>query len=434
MNAILNNTTIENAIYFVANTLNIKNVNLYPPDNQKVYSTITLPPMQNIATVFDFMQERYGIYAKGLEYYFTQGTLYIYPGLETNPEAETKKILHIYNVPKNNYEGSDGYYAYDADDNIHLLCNQDIRLVNNAQKSSENTGSNFVALRNDTTIDLTRTTKGNNGEFSDQNLLLVGTENNKTAISNSVNNKYIGGTNNVLALTSELARNNVVLLESGWAMAMPYILTPGMKVIYHYDDVNEYKTVNGILCGVQCTVYPLENNKEFVYAAGGLITCRLEPNEEQDTLTTDASEERMAGLETTLTDTVQNLTKTTLNSVTNTTDVTKITEKANIATTSAGTTITKPGTIEFNSTENKNDFVNSLKDTTELKDATVKSVKDSSVSNETSKNLFENYKSLSEKVQEARKPRTITDMYFEDDEDEDPFVGVVPNSRRRKNK
>ena len=63
-----------------------------------------------------------------------------------------------------------------------------------------------------------------------------------------------------------------------------------------------------------------------------------------------------------------------------------------------------------------------------------KSVKDSSVSNETSKNLFENYKSLSEKVQEARKPRTITDMYFEDDEDEDPFVGVVPNSRRRKNK
>ena len=434
MNAILNNTTIENAIYFVANTLNIKNVNLYPPDNQKVYSTITLPPMQNIATVFDFMQERYGIYAKGLEYYFTQGTLYIYPGLETNPEAETKKILHIYNVPKNNYEGSDGYYAYDADDNIHLLCNQDIRLVNNAQKSSENTGSNFVALRNDTTIDLTRTTKGNNGEFSDQNLLLVGTENNKTAISNSVNNKYIGGTNNVLALTSELARNNVVLLESGWAMAMPYILTPGMKVIYHYDDVNEYKTVNGILCGVQCTVYPLENNKEFVYAAGGLITCRLEPNEEQDTLTTDASEERMAGLETTLTDTVQNLTKTTLNSVTNTTDVTKITEKANIATTSAGTTITKPGTIEFNSTENKNDFVNSLKDTTELKDATVKSVNDSSVSNETSKNLFENYKSLSEKVQEARKPRTITDMYFEDDEDEDPFVGVVPNSRRRKNK
>ena len=188
-------------------------------------------------------------------------------------------------------------------------------------------------------------------------------------------------------------------------MAMPYILTPGMKVIYHYDDVNEYKTVNGILCGVQCTVYPLENNKEFVYAAGGLITCRLEPNEEQDTLTTDASEERMAGLETTLTDTVQDLTKTTLNSVTNATDVTKITEKANIATTSAGTTTTKPGTIEFNSTENKNDFVNSLKDTTELKDATVKSVKDSSVSNETSKNLFENYKSLSEKTSDLQKPK-----------------------------
>lgn len=168
MNAILNNTTIENVILFRSEYSKYKNVNLYPPDNQKVYSTVTLPPMQNIATVFDFIQERYGIYAKGLEYYFTQGTLYIYPGLETNPEAETKKILHIYNVPKNNYEGSDGYYAYDADDNIHLLCNQEIRLVNNAQKSSENTGSNFVALRNDTAIDLTRTTKGNNGEFSDQ--------------------------------------------------------------------------------------------------------------------------------------------------------------------------------------------------------------------------------------------------------------------------
>mgnify|MGYP007128488996 CR=1 FL=1 len=135
----------------------------------------------------------------------------------------------------------------------------------------------------------------------------------------------------------------------------------------------------------------------------------------------------MAGLETTLTDTVQNLTKTTLNSVTNTTDVTKITEKANIATTSAGTTITKPGTIEFNSTENKNDFVNSLKDTTELKDATVKSVKDSSVSNETSKNLFENYKSVAEKTQEEQwkndpcvypccGQRRTRSVYFHDDE------------------
>nr|DAK10458.1 MAG TPA: hypothetical protein [Bacteriophage sp.] len=438
MNAILNNTTIENAIYFVANTLNIKNVNLYPPDNQKVYSTITLPPMQNIATVFDFMQERYGIYAKGLEYYFTQGTLYIYPGLETNPETETKKILHIYNVPKNNYEGSDGYYAYDAEDNIHLLCNQDTRIVNNAQKSTENTGSNFVALRNDTAIDLTRTTKGNNGEFSDQNLLLVGTENNKTAISNSVNNRYIGGTNNVLALTSELARNNVVLLESGWAMAMPYILTPGMKVIYHYDDINEYKTVNGILCGVQCTIYPLENNKEFVYAGGGLLTCRLEPNEEQDSLTTDASEERMAGLDNTLSDTVQDLIKTSTTSITDV-DVTTITEKQNISTTTAGTTTAKPGTVEFDSTESKDDFINSLKDTTELKDATVKSIKDSSVSNETSKNLFEDYKSLSEKIKDQQEynknsSNSKNESTDEDEDDDDFYYHTVlgyPRPRKR---
>lgn len=403
MNAILNNTTIENVIYFVANTLNIKNVNLYPPDNKKVYNTVTLPPMQNIATVFDFIQERYGIYAKGLEYYFTQGTLYIYPGLETNPEAETKKILHIYNVPKNNYEGSDGYYAYDADDNIHLLCNQEIRIVNNAQKSSENTGSNFVALRNDTTIDLTRTTKGNNGEFSDQNLLLVGTENNKTAISNSVNNKYVGGTNNVLALTSELARNNVVVLESGWAMAIPYILTPGMKVIYHYDDMNEYKTVNGILCGVQCVTYPLENNREFVYAGGGLLTCRLEPNEEQDSLTNDVSKERMAGIDNTLSGTIQDLIKTVTNSINSVTDIKTITKKKNITTTSAGTTTTKPGKVKFNSADNKNDFINSLKNITELKDATVKSIKDSAASKEISKNFFEYYKPLSEKVKKLKR-------------------------------
>ena len=34
-----------------------------------------------------------------------------------------------------------------------------------------------------------------------------------------------------------------------------------------------------------------------------------------------------------------------------------------------------------------------------------KSVKDSSVSNETSKNLFENYKSLSEKTSDLQKPK-----------------------------
>ena len=164
----------------------------------------------------------------------------------------------------------------------------------------------------------------------------------------------------------------------------------------------------------------------------------LNQNEEQDSLTTDASEERMAGLDNTLSDTVQDLIKTSTASITDV-DVTTITEKQNISTTTAGTTTAKPGTVEFDSTESKDDFINSLKDTTELKDATVKSIKDSSVSNETSKNLFENYKSLSEKIKDQQEynknsSNSKNESTDEDEDDDDFYYHTVlgyPRPRKR---
>lgn len=272
INALLNNTTLTDAVHYVANLLEIKNVDCRMSDNARTYTNFTIPPMQTIGSVFDLWQEKHGLYLKGLEAYYTHGVLYVYPGYDTDPSTE--KILHMYKVQENSYLGN-GSYHYENGDEVYILLNAQVALEDLSAKLTENVGNYHVALRTDSVYDVDKKMEGRNGEIRNNNLISVGAQNEKMASSNKITAKYLQVTNNAYIMSSAMSQCMCKLLNGIWMYAWPFTLTPGMKVIYHYEDAKAYKSTKGILSGVVYNMVPLTQTGRLIYAWAARLTCRL---------------------------------------------------------------------------------------------------------------------------------------------------------------
>lgn len=275
-NGLLKNVTLKDTIYYCANLLGIKNISLVEPDNTRVYSSLSLPPMLDIATAFDFLQDRYGIYSKGLVYYYTGKKLYIYPGYETAPKTET--VVNIYNVPENSYMSAPGYHYFDEGGNIHILCNSKVQAKNMAAQSVENHGNYKIALRTDMALDHVRSVQGEKGTFQKDNALSCGMTSNRGMVADVKNAKYETSSNNAFKMASDLVKMDCILLVSGWTKALPYLIKPGTKVIYHYEDLNVYTTKTGIIEELDYAISQQDRTAEYTYICNAAFALRLDPS------------------------------------------------------------------------------------------------------------------------------------------------------------
>lgn len=272
-NALLKNVTMLDVLHYVANILEITDIDIVPPDNTRVYSSLALPPMLDITTVFDFLQDRYGIYSKGLVYYIVQNKLYIYPGYNTTPS--TDKVVHIYNVPADMYLGSKGYHYIDEYENIHILGNHKVSSKDMSTQGEENFGNFKVALRTDMTIDHTREAVGEKGKYSNNNTIACGLTSNKSARDGARNPKYETSSNNVFKMASDIANQDCTIVGTAWSMAEPYILHPGQKIFYHYDGAEGYTTVTGVIEEIRYMYEEVHRSGYFIYICVAVYALRL---------------------------------------------------------------------------------------------------------------------------------------------------------------
>lgn len=269
--------TVQSALYFVVNCLGIKNAVIVPPDNRKVWKTINIPPMQDISTVFDYLQDWYGVYAKGLSYYFTNGIFYLYPAYETNPS--TDRVAHIYNTPAMSYSGHHGYHYIDDKGLVHILCNTEVVSTDMTEKGIENVGNFRLSLRTDMALDVNRDLTLKSGKFSDNNILGCGGNLNRGMVENTQKARYDTSSNNAYVMASEIAEYNCTILASTWMMAEPYLLQPGQKIYYHYDKEDVFSTVRGIVEEIVYTTQNIGRQRKYIYTTNATYALRLEPNE-----------------------------------------------------------------------------------------------------------------------------------------------------------
>lgn len=275
---ILQNTTMLEAIHYFANLLDIKNIHYRSVDNERDYENFVIPPMQTLASIFDYLQEHFGVYAKGLTGYYTRQNLYIYPTFDVNTDVED--TVHLFKTQKGYYQACPSYHLQEGKTTTIILTGKTV-LENLTEKMSENVGNYQVSLRAEAVHDVGKEFNGRECKIRNNNLLSIATQDQHQVQDGKVSARYMQATNNAYSMSAVMAQSMCKFLGAEWFYAWPYTLKPGSKVVYHYEDVDAVKTCDGILSSVvynlqKATTRDLEDGgKGNIYAWCASIYARL---------------------------------------------------------------------------------------------------------------------------------------------------------------
>lgn len=241
LNAILTNTSMRDAINWMAQQFGAESNVIIPADNTQVYSNLVIEPMKGIDDLFPCMQSRYGIYAYGLGYYYTDKTLFVYPQFNTDEGSNTAPgIIRILNAPQNSYAG-EGCYHLEQDADTLILSNTDKKMLSMNSVGEENGGGTRVSMNADNQRDnsVKIDDKGKVTRDLDSFMTTISLSNKGgSANSKSQNLKFDGQRSNIYVSTSEMAMSNGSIMTCGWNSAYPMFIRPGQIISYEYDDQN----------------------------------------------------------------------------------------------------------------------------------------------------------------------------------------------------
>lgn len=250
INAILKDVTMQDVLNWVCKQFEFDKVEIIDPKNTMTYEFIVIPPLQYIGTIFTYLQERYGVYDKGIGYYFQDDTMYIYPLFDTDTATSpVTGVMQLLNIPGEQFGGMKSYYTKIDDDILVAAAGKSsVKPLNS--RGAENVGTSYVSTNTDQVLD--QFVKiGNDGKVqrTEDSITTVQLGNTAGNISSKMQNiKYGGQSTNVYAATSELASYNGTLLTTYWWHCDPNILKPGHSVTYQFDSAKgEYKIQNGRL-------------------------------------------------------------------------------------------------------------------------------------------------------------------------------------------
>ena len=284
-NALATDADMNSTVSWLLQQFNASEVRMVPPNNEQKYQNLVLPPMQDISTILPYMQQRYGVYSKGLGYYFTNKIFYIFPIFDTDSSTSpTDYTLHIINAPEKYFLGLDRYHNK-IDNEIFLASVSGVEISPLNVTGTENEGNTHISLNADKLRDNAAPVSPDGKVERQKNdittVALANTGGN--ARSDMQNIKYTGENTNVYNSTSELAAMNGSILSTGWIRAVPRLIEPGMNVIYHYDSKGGvYKTHKGRILQVAYSgqTHPSEDGKKGWISFNANLQAHIAPDNE----------------------------------------------------------------------------------------------------------------------------------------------------------
>lgn len=277
----LTKVTLSDAIHYVAHKFNIKQVYITPPDNTLKWEHIIFPPYKGLNEIFDYLQETYGVYMKGIDWYYTNNTLYIYPAYENNPSIPY--IANIYHIGKNMYSGLGSYHYLPANNLINIISTTVVHTQDISQAAAEEDGNAYSFLRSSTVIDNYTTTTKDGTFVNNNNSLTVGTKVDRMASQNALHLKYSKPTDNIHHQNSKLAKWDAVLIKCGWVHVVPFLLVPGHNIKYYFDKNGIFSLQQGILESVSYHLKPIQK-LDTGYTYGGSADLQIRADSDIKTM------------------------------------------------------------------------------------------------------------------------------------------------------
>lgn len=242
MNCIIRDSDPEKIIHWAAERMGAEEVSVIPPDNTQQYSNFVVPPMKNVQDIFPYMQDRCGVYSKGMGYYYTGKKMYVYPQSDQQQSTSpTQWVVHLINAPSENYGGAHSYHNVVAEDKeIYIASITKADAETKSTEATENYGNAHVSLQADRIQDnlWTKQSDGtvNRNEGTITSISQQNTAGNMTQTTQRV--VYDGESSNPYTTTSAMAAADATNLITGWAHSVPRLLEPGQTIFYHYEGQN----------------------------------------------------------------------------------------------------------------------------------------------------------------------------------------------------
>lgn len=273
------NTGMDQVISYITDQLGIKSTITKTADNPDKLKNLVIPPGHDLSSVFHYLQERYGVFGKGMRSYLCNGKLSIYPGFDTEA-SDYKTTMHVIKAPEKYIPGDDGYHTI-LDNEIYIVSTGPANITNMTESGVEKSGNVQVSMQADRSIEHVTNVKSDGKIEVRENTQTLGLSTTRLAQNTAINARYVGETVNAYNQTSNMSQYDCVMATVGWLHAEPILMNPGQKIIYHYDNEDGvYTTADGVLEGVSYTSTRLPErgiDKPF-YAFGSQLTLRLKPD------------------------------------------------------------------------------------------------------------------------------------------------------------
>lgn len=273
-----NETTMEGVIRYIANAFGIERVSLTTPDNVHVYDHIIIPPSKGFEEIFAYLQDRYGVYLKGICSYITNRTLYIYPPFENRPKSP--RVAHFYLGDQGEYAGAHTYHRVDGNV-IEIVLDGNPDIADLAQMGGENEGTGYILSRSNQIMDGYIETTDTGSKFTHSSSMSVSLQGVGTLTPNRHNLKQAPmATDNIFILTSQLVKFQASVVHADWPKAVPHLLHPGHRCKYVYDDEGNLATTEGILEGAgyeYIRMGPIGDGN-YNYNSNGRVRFRVDPD------------------------------------------------------------------------------------------------------------------------------------------------------------
>ena len=298
---ILTDATVKDAICYGVKQLGIEKISLPEPKNTTKYVNLIVPPQQSFKSFIDFLQDRYGIYEEGCNFYYNNEIMFIYPQYKRTV-SDCPETAHFYCTGDGSYQGLKFYHAKDQNNMYHIVINRTPVIKEMIDAGIENIGNEIWFQHADKLIDLHSII----GEGKGQKEARMGlgeitvnetnttkfrwemeeTEQRDYGIINSPLRTEFIFTNNMMKYKSEIKSYRGTICGFEWGTAEPYFLRPGYAVKWHIDgerdayyndndgehhgeeeirDTLEYKTYDGIANTVVYTMAPAATPKANRY-------------------------------------------------------------------------------------------------------------------------------------------------------------------------
>lgn len=231
----------------------------YVKEDQKDYKDIVVPDGTPFLGVFDYIQNRYGIYSKGLGVYLRDKAWYLFTPYDANQFNQDTYRMVIYNVPQDMMSLPDRTYTV-KNKTITIAATGETSHIDDRDTVAVNDGTGY-RVGSVRALELRTTSHTEDGESETTPDDYMSNSNPAEHSSGTTNAPMVAGRlkDDDKSIMSAHAARTGTQVKVMWQGSIPYTLVPGMPVKFIYPIGEKTITRYGTLVGELYHTYPKSN-------------------------------------------------------------------------------------------------------------------------------------------------------------------------------